>query len=128
MARERKTTGRTIGAFEILACVAIVALMIISVNCYVRKYELSYRSEILENEYEEVYNEGERLKVEYQKLTDYSEVSEYAETVLGMKKISEYQLIYMQTDKADEMTVVSSHESFADKITKTFSVVLEYLN
>ncbi len=128
----KKRTGKdaskkSFGAFEILSCIAIAALMIISVNCYIKKYEINYRSEVLERKYGEAYNEGERLKVEYQKRTDYNSVSEYAETVLGMKKISDYQVIYMPATETDEMRVVSSGESFAEKLSKTFSIVLEYL-
>ena len=123
----KETSKKSFGAFEILSCIAIVALMIISVNCYIKKYEINYRTEVLEKEYDKAYNEGERLKVEYQKRTDYNSVSEYAETVLGMKKINDYQIIYMPATETDEMRVVSSGESFADKISKTFSIVLEYL-
>ena len=123
----KQTSKKSFGAFEILSCIAIVALMIISVNCYIKKYEINYRTEVLEKEYDKAYNEGERLKVEYQKRTDYNGVSEYAETVLGMKKINDYQIIYMPATETDEMRVVSSGESFADKISKTFSIVLEYL-
>ena len=123
----KETSKKSFGAFEILSSIAIVALMIISVNCYVKKYEINYRTEVLEKEYDKAYNEGERLKVEYQKRTDYNGVSEYAETVLGMKKINDYQIIYMPATETDEMRVVSSGESFADKISKTFSIVLEYL-
>ncbi len=123
----KETSKKSFGAFEILSSIAIVALMIISVNCYIKKYEINYRTEVLEKEYDKAYNEGERLKVEYQKRTDYNGVSEYAETVLGMKKINDYQIIYMPATETDEMRVVSSGESFADKISKTFSIVLEYL-
>ena len=123
----KETSKKSFGAFEILSCIAIVALMIISVNCYIKKYEINYRTEVLEKEYDKAYNEGERHKVEYQKRTDYNGVSEYAETVLGMKKINDYQIIYMPATETDEMRVVSSGESFADKISKTFSIVLEYL-
>ena len=123
----KETSKKSSGAFEILSCIAIVALMIISVNCYIKKYEINYRTEVLEKEYDKAYNEGERLKVEYQKRTDYNGVSEYAETVLGMKKINDYQIIYMPATETDVMRVVSSGESFADKISKTFSIVLEYL-
>lgn len=123
----KETSKKSFGAFEILSCIAIVALMIISVNCYIKKYEINYRSEVLDKKYDEAFNEGERLKVEYQKRTDYNSVSEYAETVLGLKKISDYQIIYMPSTETDEMRVVSSGESFADKLSKTFSIVLEYL-
>lgn len=123
----KETSKKSFGAFEILSSIAIVALMIISVNSYIKKYEINYRTEVLEKEYDKAYNEGERLKVEYQKRTDYNGVSEYAETVLGMKKINDYQIIYMPATETDEMRVVSSGESFADKISKTFSIVLEYL-
>lgn len=123
----KETSKKSFGAFEILSCIAIVALMIISVNCYIKKYEINYRTEVLEKEYDKAYNEGERLKVEYQKRTDYNGVSEYAETVLGMKKINDYQIIYMPATETDAMRVISSGESFADKISKTFSIVLEYL-
>ena len=123
----KETSKKSFGAFEILSCIAIVALMIISVNCYIKKYEINYRTEVLEKEYDKADNEGERLKVEYQKSTDYNGVSEHAETVLGMKKINDYQIIYMPATETDEMRVVSSGESFADKISKTFSIVLEYL-
>lgn len=123
----KETSKKSFGAFEILSCIAIVVLMIISVNCYIKKYEINYRTEVLEKEYDKAYNEGERLKVEYQKRTDYNGVSEYAETVLGMKKINDYQIIYMPATETDEMRVISSGESFADKISKTFSIVLEYL-
>ena len=44
-----------------------------------------------------------------------------------MKKINDYQIIYMHATETDEMRVVSSGESFAEKISKTFSIVLEYL-
>ena len=54
----KETSKKSFGAFEILSCIAIVALMIISVNCYIKKYEINYRTEVLEKEYDKAYNEG----------------------------------------------------------------------
>ena len=38
---KKENTKKSFGAFEIIACISIVALMIVSVNCYIKKYEIN---------------------------------------------------------------------------------------
>ena len=58
----KETSKKSFGAFEILSCIAIVALMIISVNCYIKKYEINYRTEVLEKEYDKRITRAKDLK------------------------------------------------------------------
>ena len=53
----------------------------------------------------------------------------YAEEELGMTKISSYQIEYLDRDESDTMQAVQNEDSdlgFAERVSKVFSVVLEY--
>lgn len=117
---------KSFGFFEILLAVALVFVMLASVGCYINKYEINYDKEKYLAELEEAKNEGELLKVEYQRKADYNAVRDYAENTLGMKKIEDFQIIYMPDSQTDSMQVVSNNEGLTSRLSKTFSIVLEY--
>lgn len=117
---------KSFGFFEILLAVALVFVMLASVGCYINKYEINYDKEKYLAELEEAKNEGELLKFEYQRKADYNAVRDYAENTLGMKKIEDFQIIYMPDSQTDSMQVVSNNEGLTSRLSKTFSIVLEY--
>ena len=124
--REKKSG---IDSVAIVFVLAIVVIAVISVNCYIEKYEKDYELGVLRSELEEVQNDYALLQVEYQRRIGYFAVSEYAEEELGMTKISSYQIEYLDRDESDTMQVVQNEDSdlgFAERVSKVFSVVLEY--
>lgn len=108
----------------------IVAVAIISVNCYIRSYEKNYEGEVLASQLREVNNESDRLMIEYQRRINYLNVEQYAKDILSMKKISRYQIEYVDRDVSNTVEVVSGGEdhegSFTEDLAKAFSVILEY--
>lgn len=115
----------------LLIVVAIVAVSILSVNCYIEKYEKTYQAQKLQSELSVVQNEGELLSVEYLRRANYKDTKEYVSANMSMKKLENYQIEYLKDDTADRMEVVKqedTNESFVSKITKAFSVILEYFN
>ncbi len=115
----------------IILVVAIIVVSILSVNCYIEKYEKTYDALKLENEYSDVCNEGKLLNIEYSKRADYKEIKEYVQKNFNMKKLETYQYEYINNSEGDKMLVKTSDEkdeSFISGITKAFSVILEYFN
>ena len=79
--------------------VALVLVLIItlvaSVNCYITQYEKIYRTNELSAKLEEEINNGEKLRIEYEKRTNIREVEDYAVNVLGLQKYNNYQVEYI---------------------------------
>ncbi len=123
--KEKKSGVDTVAVILVLA---IVVVAVVSVNCYIEKYEKDYELGLLQAEIEEAQNDYALLQVEYQKRIGYFSVSEYAENELGMTKISPYQIEYLDRGQTDTMQVVENDEEmgFAERVSKVFSVVLEY--
>lgn len=115
----------------IFLALAIIAVSILSVNCYIEKYEKTYKAMKLENEYNAVCNESELLNIEYRKRANYKEIKAYVSDNFEMKKLETYQYEYVNNGEGDKMVVLEKDkkdENFVSSITKAFSVILEYFN
>ena len=73
-------------------------------------------------------NEGKLLDIEYQSRANYRNIEKYASENLSMKKISSYQIEYIDDQKQENMQVIEHEqdENFFSRISKAFSVILEY--
>ena len=124
---EVKKSG--VDTVAVIMVLAIIVVAIVSVNCYIEKYEKDYELESLRAELEDAQNDYALLQVEYQKRIGYFSVSEYAETELGMSKIKPYQIEYLDKGQTDTLQIVHNDDEdmgFAERVSKVFSVVLEY--
>lgn len=122
---EKKKSFDALSAFLALL---IIAISIVGVNCYISQYEKNYQNTQLSAELAEVQNEGKLLDIEYQSRSNYRNIEKYASENLSMKKISSYQIEYIDDQKQESMQVIEheQNENFFSRISKAFSVILEY--
>lgn len=106
----------------------IVAVSIIGVNCYIQQYEKNYQANKLKKELAQVQNEGELLDIEYQSRANYRDIEAYVSENMSMKKISSYQIEYIDDANSDNMQVIEheDNDGLFTRISKAFSVILEY--
>ena len=96
----------------------IIAVGVMSVMCCISQYEKNYRLKLLNNELAFEQNEGELLRIEYEKRTNYRNVEDYVVNRLGMTKINSYQTLLISAEE-DNAGIFS-------RISRAFSVALEY--
>lgn len=109
----------------------IIAVGIMSVNCYIEQYEKIYRAKQLNAELVKTQNDGEKLRIDYEKRTNYHDVEDYAVNVLGLVKYSTYQVEYITNSSTNKTVMVSeskSDEGIFSRIAGVFSVIAEYFN
>lgn len=120
---------RRFDILSLILTVMIVIVSVLSVNCYIEQYEKNYKAEKLKKELSQAQNDGELLKIEYQRRANYKTIEEYVSSNLSMEKINSYQIEYLRKENNNTMQYVKNDEdndSFASKISKAFSVILEY--
>lgn len=107
----------------------IIAVGAMSVMCCISQYEKNYRLKLLNNELAIEQNEGELLRIEYEKRTNYRNVEDYVVNRLGMTKINSYQIEYIVSNNTNQTLLISTEEDntgIFSRISRAFSVALEY--
>ena len=115
--------------------VALVLVLIItlvaSVNCYITQYEKIYRTNELSAKLEEEINNGEKLRIEYEKRTNIREVEDYAVNVLGLQKYNNYQVEYITKQNVNKTVMFEQEtqtESVISRVATVFSIIAEYFD
>ena len=102
---------------------------ILTVTCYIKQYEQMYTLKLRQEDLKSVVNEGNLLQIEYERRMDYRQIEEYVTENLGMVKVSEKQVEYIVNDASSHTELMLPEEdSVLSRITKAFSVILEYFN
>lgn len=107
----------------------IIAIGAMSVICYITQYEKIYCLKQLKNDLAIEQNEGELLRIEYEKRTNYRNVEDYAINRLGMTKINSYQIEYIVSNNTNQTLLISAEEDDAglfSRISRALSVAMEY--
>ena len=77
--------------------------------------------------YEEAKSENARLKSELEGKMTLKNVQDYAERVLGLQKLDNSQIKYVQTQKDDTVEIVEEDSGFFGSIRDKFKDILEYI-
>lgn len=118
-------------------CITVVLLLIIlvlsiaGVNCYIEQYEKIYRTKQLSAQLEEEINNGEKLRIEYEKRTNIREVESYAVNNLGLQKYSSYQVEYITNQNTNKTVMFDKEqpkESVLTRVAAVFSIIAEYFD
>ena len=126
---EKKKTG--IDFLSIFFIIVILSAGLLMVNCSIEQYEKTYRAKQLTAELEQERNNGEILRIEYEKRTNYREVEDYVVNNLGMAQLSKYQYEYIVSTNTNTTQLIMTEEDnagFFTRIASTFSIISEYFN
>ena len=118
----------------ILACVFAVALGIVA--SYMRLAAVNLENARLRQQITELKSDENALNAKKEQLYNLAYVEDYARNVLGMVKMDKSQVHYVEMDSGDRMVLAEASvsgggdqgASLLDRLAKTFSTVLEYLN
>lgn len=118
----------------ILACVFAVALGIVA--SYMRLAAVNLENARLRQQITELKSDENALNAKKEQLYNLAYVEDYARNVLGMVKLDKSQVHYVEMDSGDRMVLAEASvsgggeqgTSLLDRLAKTFSTVLEYLN
>ena len=118
----------------ILACVFAVALGIVA--SYMRLAAVNLENARLRQQITELKSDENALNAKKEQLYNLAYVEDYARNVLGMVKLDKSQVHYVEMYSGDRMVLAEASvsgggeqgASLLDRLAKTFSTVLEYLN
>ena len=118
----------------ILACVFAVALGLVA--SYMRLAAVNLENARLRQQITELKSDENALNAKKEQLYNLAYVEDYARNVLGMVKMDKSQVHYVEMDSGDRMVLAEASvsgggeqgASLLDRLAKTFSTVLEYLN
>lgn len=112
----------------IFLVVGIVVLLLLTVNCSIKQNEKNAELRTLNNELSTVANEGTKLQIEIDRRSDFFSVEQYASEELGMHKIENYQIQYIQYDISGTAELLNSEEDedFFGRVTKAFSAIGDF--
>ncbi|MBO5214252.1 MAG: cell division protein FtsL [Clostridia bacterium] len=106
----------------------IVTLLLLTVNCSISQNEKNAELRTLNSELSAAVNEGTKLQIEIDRRSDYFSVEQYASEVLGMHKLENYQIQYIQYDVSGSAELLHSEEdeNFFGQIAKAFSAIGDF--
>ncbi len=111
----------------LLTVIAVFGLL--TVTCYIDQYEQIYTLKLRQEDLAQVINEGDMLRVEYEKRMDYRQIEEYVSENLNMVKLSSRQTQYLVNEASSRTELMlPEEEGVLARITKAFSIILEYFN
>ena len=128
---DKSKASRIINIINICLVLVMIISLVASVNCYIEQYEKIYRTKQLTAQLEEEINNGEKLRIEYEKRTNIREVEDYAVNVLGLQKYSNYQVEYITYQNANKTVMFDNdmpQESLLSRVAAVFSIITEYFD
>ncbi len=129
MNKSNKNT--VINCINIFLVLVLIVTLVAGINCYITQYEKNYRTQELQANLEEEINNGEKLRIEYEKRTNIREVEDYAVNVLGLQKYSKYQVEYITRQNVNKTVLFEKEvpkESVLSRVATVFSIIAEYFN
>lgn len=108
------------------ACAAI--LVIFSLMAKIQLTEVTDTSAQLETQLTDLNVAQNRLLINYENAFNLTEIEEYATTELGMKRLREEQVFYLENTVPDKAVIISSEndDSFADRVFDALASISEY--
>ncbi len=129
MNKSNKNT--VINCINIFLVLVLIVTLVAGINCYITQYEKNYRTQELQANLEEEINNGEKLRIEYEKRTNIREVEDYAVKVLGLQKYSNYQVEYITRQNVNKTVLFEKEvpkENVISRVATVFSIIAEYFN
>lgn len=127
----KSKANNVINIINICLVLVMIVSLIAGVNCYIEQYEKIYRTKQLTAQLEEEINNGEKLRIEYEKRTNIREVEDYAVNVLGLQKYSNYQVEYITYQNTNRTVMFDNdlpQESVLTRVAAVFSIITEYFD
>lgn len=127
----KSKANTVINIINICLVLVMIVSLIAGVNCYIEQYEKIYRTKQLTAQLEEEINNGEKLRIEYEKRTNIREVEDYAVNVLGLQKYSNYQVEYITYQNTNRTVMFDNdlpQESVLTRVAAVFSIITEYFD
>ena len=127
----KSNKNAVINYINIVLVLVLIVVLVAGVNCYITQYEKNYRTQELTAQLEEEINNGEKLRIEYEKRTNIREVEDYAVNQLGLQKYSSYQVEYITRQNTNKTVLFEKEvpkESMVSRVAAVFSIIAEYFN
>lgn len=127
----KSKANNVINIINICLVLVMIVSLIAGVNCYIEQYEKIYRTKQLTAQLEEEINNGEKLRIEYEKRTNIRAVEDYAVNVLGLQKYSNYQVEYITYQNTNRTVMFDNdlpQESVLTRVAAVFSIITEYFD
>lgn len=118
-----KTARRKLALYMVVFFVAMFAILF----RYVRIYDLHSDVASQTQRLETIRMENEQTRLSIENMTDKTKIQEYAETQLGLQKITSTQTVYLNPTKENYMQNVAGTNSGLSGIKGFFAGFLEYL-
>ena len=118
-----KVARRKLAVYMALIFVVMFAILFRYVKIYDLHSEVAAQSAKLET----VRMENEQTELTIENMTDKAKIQEYAETQLGLQKMTDSQVMYLQPQKENYMENVAGNNSGSGGIKGFFAGFLEYL-
>ncbi len=112
----------------IFLVVGIVVLLLLTVSCSITQNEKNAELRALTSQLDAATNEGTKLQIEIDRRSDFFSVEQYASEELGMHKLENYQIQYIQYDVSGTAELLNSEkdEDFFGQVAKAFSAIGDF--
>lgn len=112
----------------VVTVLMLISLVSYKIYCDARYHEMTNELSSLKKQYELLKNEEIQLNVKLDSKADLSVIEQIASDDLGMNKIEQYQIKYVNLESEDKAEVIALDEDgLFDGLFRNFSIILEYL-
>lgn len=115
-AEERRSTAKAIKLVSVFSI--LFALVAFHIYCQVQVDDLNRELSKVNSQIEIVESENTRLNMELDSIISLDKVDDYAQNVLGMVKVENYQVSYIDLSGGDTVTLSGGkeHTTFVEKV------------
>ena len=110
----------------VLKIAAMFTLGLLVIFRFAQVTELGYRTNDINEEYETVVAENERLQVSIEKEINLAEIREIAETKLNLQPPNESQIIYIETSTSDRVEYTGTTEEETNAIQDAITWIKDF--
>lgn len=125
-----KKTKKYASPLTVLLSIACMVLVVVTITSQITLNEKTINNKNMEKELELIVDENEMLAAKIESKNSIANVEEIAVGQLGMVKLQEYQIHYVNLAEDDSVEIADESEkgSIFDGIVASFNILLEYLN
>ncbi len=121
----KKIKFKRASAVMMAAVLLLVGLVCYQIYCNAQTNELATQVNRLKGEYEDLVNEQIQLSVRIDAMADLNNIEVLA-TEMGMSKIQQHQIEYVNLGSEDRAEIISANDGFGG-LFRNFSMIWEYL-
>ena len=128
--KKSNQTKKRISPLTVLLSLVCVVLVAVTITSQITLNEKTIDNKNTEKELAQIIDENETLCAKIDSKNSIANVEEIAVGELGMIKLQEYQIHYVNLAEDDSVEIAdeSDGRSFFDGIVASFNILLEYLN